>query len=500
MMFKSLLVAGLLPTVFAAPAPQMNYAENTGPVGGVDPPIPTVTAASGSLYGPEDLLGEIAKPSPVSGGDSAIVTNYPLVNGQEVDDDLGLYLDFNSVEKPQPIRGEAGQTDPGPRTYEYEKLNPDLFAPPGTDSGDTAQLQWPLGLSHNRLGSGKQAGWARQQNTDQLPVATAFAGVDMRLAPHAYRELHWHSANEWALMLKGSVRLAAVNDNGESFIDDISAGDVWFFPAGVPHSIQALDEGCEFLIVFDDGAFSEDGTSLVSELFMRNPKEVLSKNLQTPVSAFDNLPDSELYIFNGTPAPANISAQNETGPAGILPAADSYSYHWSEQQPYTTPGGSVKILDSTTFPLATMFAVALVTVQPGAMREMHWHLNSDEWNYFLQGSARMTVFDAPSSSRTFDYSAGDIGYIPATDAHYIENTGTEDVIFLEVLKQTKFTDISVAQWLALTPKQVVQDTLNLPDDTLAGLPKEKTYIKTGNKNMTALAANPNGTGAYEVSD
>ncbi|TVY89378.1 Oxalate decarboxylase, partial [Lachnellula willkommii] len=344
MMFKSLLVAGLLPTVFAAPAPQMNYAENTGPVGGVDPPIPTVTAASGSLYGPEDLLGEIAKPSPVFGGDSAIVTNYPLVNGQEADDDLGLYLDFNSVEKPQPIRGEAGQTDPGPRTYEYEKLNPDLFAPPGTDNGDTAQLQWPLGLSHNRLGSGKQAGWARQQNTDQLPVATAFAGVDMTLAPHAYRELHWHSANEWALMLKGSVRLAAVNDNGESFIDDISAGDVWFFPAGVPHSIQALDEGSEFLIVFDDGTFSEDGTSLVSELFMRNPKEVLSKNLQTPVSAFDDLPDSELYIFNGTPAPANISAQNETGPAGILPVADSYSYHWSEQQPYTTPGGSVKIL------------------------------------------------------------------------------------------------------------------------------------------------------------
>lgn len=113
-MFKSLLVAGLLPTVFAAPAPQMNYAENSGPVAGVNAPIPTVTAASGSLYGPESLLGEVAQPSPVSGDDSIAVSNYPLVNGQEADQDLGLYLDFNSVEKPQPIRGEAGQTDPGP--------------------------------------------------------------------------------------------------------------------------------------------------------------------------------------------------------------------------------------------------------------------------------------------------------------------------------------------------------------------------------------------------
>ena len=52
---------------------------------------------------------------------------------------------------------------------------------------------------------------------------------------------------------------------------------------------------------------------------------------------------------------------------------------------------------------------------------------------------------APDSSNTFDYTAGDVGYIPASNSHYIENTGTEDVIFLEVLKQPVFSDISVAQ-------------------------------------------------------
>jgi hypothetical protein len=73
------------------------------------------------------------------------------------------------------------------------------------------------------------------------------------------------------------------------------------------------------------------------------------------------------------------------------------------------------------------------------------------------------------------------------------------VIFVEVLQQAKFTDISVAQWLALTPKQVVQDTLHLPDETLDNLPKTKTYIKAGNKNLTALAGDPNGTAAYDTS-
>lgn len=108
------------------------------------------------------------------------------MNGQEADAELGLYLDFNSAtfpNGPQPIRGDLGATDPGPRTFEYEKLNPDLYAPPASDSGDVPNAMWPLGLSPNRAGIGKQSGWARQQNVNVLPAATAMAGVDMRLSP-----------------------------------------------------------------------------------------------------------------------------------------------------------------------------------------------------------------------------------------------------------------------------------------------------------------------------
>ncbi|KAK2060036.1 oxalate decarboxylase family bicupin [Colletotrichum caudatum] len=480
---------GALPKGSAIPAPQMgDYGENKGPVGGVSPPIPSVTAPTGSLRGDASLLGgNAARPDPDK-SDSADVDNVQLVPGQQADGKLGLYLNFDGVDAPQPIRGELGSPDPGPRTYAYEKLNPDIYAPPGTDKGDVENAMWPLGLSHNRLGSQPGAGWARQQNTDVLPIASRMAGVDMKLQPNAYRELHWHRSAEWALMLKGTCRIAAMNEDGKSFVDDITAGDVWFFPKGVPHSIQAFDQGAEFLLVFDDGGFSEEDTFLASELFLRNPLSVLSKNFKADVSAFDKIPKDQLYIFNGTPPPKDIQEQNQTSSAGSLLGADSYTYHWSQQKPYEVPGGSVKILDPQTFPIASNFSSALVVVQPGAMREIHWHTTSDEWNYFLQGSGRITIFEAPEASRTFDFTAGDIGYIRVGDSHYIENTGTEDVVFLEVLQAPRFSDISVAQWLALTPKQVVKDTLNLPDDVIDSLPREKEFIKLGNPNMTALAS------------
>lgn len=439
MLSRSLVTAALLSQAWAAPRPapaifprpHRNEARQEAPSGA--PPdfalgVPTATpfgppGASGSLRGPTSLAGY--DPSfPVNTEAPAVIPadQYQLAPGQTEDPDLGLYLDLSEVKNPQPIRGGTdAPTDPGPRNEEVERQNSDLYAPPGTDSGDVPNAKWPMGmsqvvlllatmlillaLSHNRHGL-KNAGWARQQNTDNLPISTAFAGVDMHLEPNAYRELHWHQANEWSLILNGSVRVSAVDEAGRTFVDDLQAGDVWFFPAGVPHSIQAFGDGTEFLLVFDNGEFSEDGTFLVSELFQRNPKSVLAKDLQVDTSAFDNIPEGQLYIFPGTPAPANISEQNITGPAGSIPKESTYSYHFSQQQPYEVPGGSVKILDTQSFPIAADFAVALFTIKPGAMRELHWHTTSDEWDFIIQGQGRLTVYVAPQSSRTFDFQAG----------------------------------------------------------------------------------------------
>ena len=98
------------------------------------------------------------------------------------------------------------------------------------------------------------------------------------------------------MILKGSVRVAAVDEDGASFVDDVTAGDVWFFPQGVPHSLQALDEGAEFLLVFNSGEFSEEETFLATEMMMRTPVSVWAKDLQVGVEALADIPDEEKYV------------------------------------------------------------------------------------------------------------------------------------------------------------------------------------------------------------
>lgn len=99
-------------------------------------------------------------------------------------------------------------------------------------------------------------------------------------------------------MLEGNARITVLNPDGTIFIDDVAKGDLWYFPAGFPHSIQGLGpDGCEFLLVFNEGMFSEDNTFLLSEWLAHTPPAVLSKDLNLDSSAVGSLPADSLYIF-----------------------------------------------------------------------------------------------------------------------------------------------------------------------------------------------------------
>ena len=122
------------------------------------------------------------------------------------------------------------------------------------------------------------------------------------------------------------------------------------------------------------------------------------------MDAFANIPPGELFIFPGTKAPTDIKNQTVTNSNGLISKNGTYSYHFSKQEPLEVAGGSVKILDPLSFPIADMVSTALVTIKPGAMREIHWHPTSDEWTFILQGKGRATLFEASDSANTFDYS------------------------------------------------------------------------------------------------
>ncbi|HEY4383658.1 MAG TPA: oxalate decarboxylase family bicupin [Ktedonobacteraceae bacterium] len=371
---------------------------------------------------------------------------------------------------PQPMRDGVGATDPGPRNSALDRQNPDLLTPPRTDSGTVPNLKYSFSMSHNRLQDG---GWAREVTVRELPISTTLAGVNMRLKPGGIREMHWHKPAEWAYMLNGRARITGVDGEGRNFIDDVGVGDLWYFPSGIPHSIQGLEEGCEFLLVFDDPNFSENSTFAISDWFLHTPKDALAKNFGVSESDLATIPSHELYIFQSK-VPGPLAADRVTSPAGTAPK--SFSYHLMAQEPMRSKGGTVRIADSTTFPVSTTIAAALAEVEPGGIRELHWHPNNDEWQYYIEGQGRMTVFASGSVARTFDYQVGDVGYVPFAMGHYIENTGDTPLRFLELFRSSYDADISLNQWMALTPPELVRAHLNLNQNMMNALHKERKPI------------------------
>ena len=371
----------------------------------------------------------------------------------------------------QTWNGKMGGTDPGPHDPTREGENPDIVTPPLTDSGTLPNLRFSFSDAHVRKGSG---GWTRQVTQRELGISTTIAGVDMRLNAGGIRELHWHKEGEWAYMTWGKARITVLDSDGGWFVDDVGVGDLWYFPPGMPHSIQGLGpDGCEFLLAFDDGNFDEDSTFLLSDWFKHIPPEVLAKNFGVPVSTFDKLPSpGDEYIFAGQ-VPGALS---DDAIGGAKRSALQFSHRMMAQKPIALKGGTVRITDSSTFQISKTIAAALVELQPGAMRELHWHPNNDEWQYYLEGEGRMGVFASSGQARTFDFRAGDVGYVPFAMGHYIENTGDKPLRFLELFKSDYYADLSLNQWLALTPPALVKQHLQLDDTFMQALNKSKTPI------------------------
>jgi oxalate decarboxylase len=369
---------------------------------------------------------------------------------------------------------DRSTSDPGPANPTLDAQNPGSGNPPSTDAGGVPPFKYPFAFGHKRLHDG---GWSREVTVRELAVSKSMAGVDMRLTAGGVRELHWHTAAEWAFMLYGNARITAIDAEGKSFVADVKESDLWYFPPGIPHSIQGLSpDGAEFLLVFDDGNFSEFATVLLSDWMAHTPKDVLAKNFGVPQNSLVKLPQKELFIFQTeVPGPLEVDQAAAAGSRGL----SSFDFAFRTlAMPVTkrTKGGEVRVVDSNQFKVAKEIAAAIVTVHPGGMRELHWHQNADEWQYYIAGKGRMTIFATGGRARTTDFQAGDVGYVQQTLPHYVENTGDTDLKFLEMFKSNSYQDLSLSEWLTHTPPELVMAHLNIDKATLDAIPREEAVI------------------------
>jgi oxalate decarboxylase len=373
----------------------------------------------------------------------------------------------------QKAEHDHSSSDPGQENKPLLALNPNSNTPPPTDHGDVVPLWYSFDLVKKRV---EEGGWTHEVTERVLPSSKDVAGVNMRLEAGSYREMHWHTADEWAYVLYGSARVTVMQPDGSIFIGDVSEGDLWIFPAGHPHSIQGLGpDGTEFLLVFPQGSFSENGTMLLSSWLSHTPPEVLAKNTGLSLDTINGFPTSPLYIFPGQVPPSLDADKAGIGTQNV--STGQYTFKLKSMAPTkSSKGGSVRIVDSQNFPLSTHIAAALVTIKPGGMRELHWHPHSSEWQFYIAGKGRMTVFFPYDNARTMDFNANDVGYVPSNAPHYVENTGDTDLVFLETFASDRFYDVSLNQWLRRVPSEMLKAHLNIDKAEAMKIPSENQGV------------------------
>ena len=319
-------------------------------------------------------------------------------------------------------------------------------------------------------------GWAKQATVTDFPVSKNIAGVLMSLKPNGLRELHWHAnAAEWGFVISGNVRTTIIDPEGQYETNEFKEGDVWYFPRGHGHSIEGLGpDGTTFMLVFDNGAFSEFATFSVTDWLSQTPREIVSKNLQVNAEDLKGLPDKEVYI-------TGIKEKLVNKKLDSTPLTHKYSL-LSQNPLKDCDGGKLWLVSSKEFPISSTMSGGILTLKPEALRELHWHANADEWLYVISGKVRLTVFASSGLSSVAELSNGDIGYTPMGYGHSIENTGDQDCRLLIVFNSGTYDEISLSSWLSSNPDELVAANLNLPTEVVRKFPDKEAFILTGKKN------------------
>lgn len=340
-----------------------------------------------------------------------------------------------------------------------------------TDKLKPSEFRFPMGRQKPRTFPG---GTAREATAIQFPTSKSIAGVLMTLKPGGLRELHWHAnAAEWGYVIGGKVRTTIIDPQGRSEINDFGPGDVWYFPRGHGHSIQGIgNETAKFLLVFDNGYFSEFATFSLTDWLAHTPKDILAQNLRVSSEELKSLPKKEVYIVTGPTPPASPETSGDVLHSPPL----THKYELLSQEPKRYRGSSLWLASSREFPISTTMTGAMLELEPGALRELHWHPNADEWQFVLSGKMRTTVFASSGRATTVELSEGDVGFAPMGYGHSLQNNGKEKNRVILVFNNGEYQEISLSSWLSSNPTQLLETNLSLPREIVEKLPRKEEFI------------------------
>jgi oxalate decarboxylase len=291
------------------------------------------------------------------------------------------------------------------------------------------------------------------------------------------RELHWHAtAAEWAFVTEGRVRTTVIEPQGYAETNDFEPGDIWYFPRGHGHVLECLgDKPCHFILIFDNGYFSEFGTFSITDWLGHTPKPLLAKNFGLPESSFDGFPKSEVYFARGKQPPAEPAKPLQ----GWKLPKQTHKHRLLAEPPHAVfKGGREWRADSTRFEISKTITGVILDLEPGALRELHWHPTADEWQYVIEGNISVTLFGSGGRYRIETLEKGDVGYIPQGFGHSIENIGTRPCRILIGFNTGVYEAIDLSQWIAGNPTDVLATNCGKPAAQFEKFPKKDVFVSS----------------------
>lgn len=301
---------------------------------------------------------------------------------------------------------------------------------------------------------------------DTLPLLKRLSLRRLRLAPEGLREPHWHAnAHELGYCVRGEALVTIVRNHAvrDSFV--VRPGDMFFAPSGSLHSIRNIGpREAEFILAFSHEKPEDFG---LSGSFSAMTPAVLGNTFDAPSAAFREIGSIATLPFE----PEIIHVQGE---ADIEPQAlhvDPLKYRVETNLPQIEgDAGSARQTKTNLWPVLEDIAMYSVRISDVGMREPHWHPQTAEMGYVLEGEARMTILDPDGTSDTYELRAGDVYFVPPAYPHHIENIGLGTTHFLIFFDNADPGDIGFRTLVGSFPRDVLAATLGVARTELPAFP------------------------------
>ena len=228
------------------------------------------------------------------------------------------------------------------------------------------------------------------------------------------RKPHWHpNAHELTYCAKGSSLVTVFSNGNLHGTFTIAEGVMFFVPSGYLHAIvNTGGESAEFLVAFSNHEPEDFGMSGAVGCMNANVMGNTFGISQTATTGIRYSPeDVVIGKYEGTLE---------------VPWAAGFSNHYklaAESLPpmLATNFGSARTARKQFWPVLEGLAMYSLRLFGTGMREPHWHPQTAEMGYALQGNARMTLLSPGASVDTYLLGPGDMYFIPKGWAHHIEN-------------------------------------------------------------------------------